>query len=96
MPVEAVGAGGPIRPCGRGPKLPASKAALALALSGGGWRAALTAAGVLRFLADAAQFPRSSGGSITNALLADAPDTRRTFFKTMSPIAATICRLTVT
>ncbi len=49
---------------------------LALAFSGGGWRAALTAAGVLRFVAEAGLLPRVrwvssvSGGSIVNGLLA--------------------------
>jgi len=49
---------------------------LALAFSGGGWRAALAAAGVLRFVAEAGLLPRVrwvssvSGGSITNGVLA--------------------------
>ena len=49
---------------------------LALAFSGGGWRAALAAAGVLRFVAEAGLLPRVrwvssvSGGSIVNGLLA--------------------------
>jgi NTE family protein len=48
----------------------------ALSFSGGGWRAALTAAGALRFMADAGLLDRVgwvssvSGGSITNGLLA--------------------------
>lgn len=49
---------------------------LALAFSGGGWRAALTATGVLRFVAEAGLLSRVrwvssvSGGSILNGLLA--------------------------
>jgi NTE family protein len=65
----------------QGPERPVPPAApksppISLALSGGGWRAALTAAGVLRFLADAGLLAQLryvssvSGGSITHALLA--------------------------
>jgi NTE family protein len=58
------------------PPPPASGFPIALALSGGGFRATLAAVGVLRFLADAALLGRVrqassvSGGSIANAMLA--------------------------
>lgn len=53
---------------------------LALAFSGGGWRAALAAAGVLRFVAEAGLLSRVgwvssvSGGSIANGVLAVSRD----------------------
>ena len=67
--------------CEGGPPLPADPlrrdpSRLALAFSGGGWRAALAAAGVLRFVAEAGLLPRVrwvssvSGGSIANGVLA--------------------------
>ncbi len=69
-----------IEPCGDHPSPPYPQRepedAIALSFSGGGWRAALTAAGALRFLADAGLLERVrwvssvSGGSITNGLLA--------------------------
>ncbi|HEY2714860.1 MAG TPA: patatin-like phospholipase family protein [Solirubrobacterales bacterium] len=70
-----------VEPCKRGarrPKDPArrDRSLLALSFSGGGWRAALTAAGVLRFVAEAGLLPRVrwvssvSGGSVTNGILA--------------------------
>src|SRR5258705_12225074 len=60
------------------PPLPDSLPAFAVALSGGGFRATLSGIGVLRFLADAGLLGRVrhvssvSGGSITNALFAQA------------------------
>ena len=60
------------------PPLPSTLPALAVALSGGGFRATLAAIGVLRFLADAELLGRVrhissvSGGSIANGLLAGA------------------------
>jgi NTE family protein len=68
---------------------PAEGPAIAVALSGGGFRAALTAAGVLRFLADARLLERVryvsavSGGSITAGLVACAwPQLRASGFAT--------------
>jgi NTE family protein len=58
------------------PPEPASGSAIALALSGGGFRATLAAIGVVRFLADAGLLSRVrfissvSGGSIANGILA--------------------------
>jgi len=60
------------------PTAPPGEAPLALAFSGGGFRATLSAAGVVLFLADAGLLSRVryvssvSGGSVTNALLAHA------------------------
>jgi NTE family protein len=70
-----------IEPCGTREPLPAippaaPEGALALAFSGGGFRATLAALGVLRFLADARLLHRVryvssvSGGSLANGLLA--------------------------
>jgi NTE family protein len=70
-----------LAPCGKYqrapvPPKPADGAAIALALSGGGFRATLGAIGVLRFLADAGLLGRVryissvSGGSIANGILA--------------------------
>lgn len=67
--------------CASSPPPPADPARqdpslLALSFSGGGWRAALAAAGLLRFVAEAGLLPRVrwvssvSGGSITNGVLA--------------------------
>lgn len=83
LPVEVVGASNHnmIEPCGQEASLPKDPARqdaslIALSFSGGGWRAALTAAGVLRFVAEAGLLDRVrwvssvSGGSITNGLLA--------------------------
>jgi NTE family protein len=69
--------------CAQSPERPADPARrdrslLALSFSGGGWRAALAAAGVLRFVAEAGLLPRVrwvssvSGGSVTNGILATA------------------------
>jgi NTE family protein len=69
-----------VEPCGdhperAHPQRPAEDR-FALSFSGGGWRAALTAAGALRFMADAGLLDRVgwissvSGGSITNGLFA--------------------------
>jgi NTE family protein len=58
------------------PPRPAREPAIALAFSGGGFRATLTALGVLRFLAQAGLLPQVryvssvSGGSLANGLLA--------------------------
>src|SRR5436309_11652545 len=58
------------------PPAPAQLPALALAFSGGGFRASLSALGALRFVADAGLLSRVryvssvSGGSITTGLLA--------------------------
>jgi NTE family protein len=72
---------GLIEPCPANPEAPPTpirepSELFAVSLSGGGWRAALTGAGSLRFLADAGLLGRVrwvssvSGGSITNGLLA--------------------------
>jgi NTE family protein len=72
---------GLIEPCPANPDPPPTPIRepcefLAVSLSGGGWRAALTGAGALRFLVDAGLLGRVrwvssvSGGSITNGLLA--------------------------
>lgn len=71
------------RPARRQPGRPASGPPIAVALSGGGFRAALAGLGVLRFLADASLLANVrwsssvSGGSITNGLLARAVPTLR-------------------
>jgi NTE family protein len=70
-----------IRPCGElvratPPPRPATEPAIALAFSGGGFRATLAALGVLRFVADAGLLGRVrwvssvSGGSLANGLFA--------------------------
>lgn len=82
-PVETIGSNSNnlVKRCESSPKLPPDPARkdgskIALAFSGGGWRAALAAAGVLRFVAEAGLLPRVrwvssvSGGSITNGVLA--------------------------
>src|SRR5512133_1170994 len=84
-PVETIGASvtGMIEPCPANPRFPEAPVrgpadTLAVSFSGGGWRAALAAAGVVRFLADArllesVRWASSvSGGSITNGLLASS------------------------
>jgi NTE family protein len=74
---------GLIKPCPANGRLaptatPSRPDAFALSFSGGGWRAALTAAGTLRFMADAGLLGQVrwlssvSGGSITNGLFAHA------------------------
>lgn len=82
-PLEAVGSSthNLVEPCASSPPPPKDPARrdpslIALAFSGGGWRAALAAAGVLRFVAEAGLLPRVrwvssvSGGSVTNGILA--------------------------
>lgn len=82
-PIEAAGSAGDnlVKRCEAGSRPPRDPARrerghIALAFSGGGWRAALTAAGVVRFLAEAGILGKVrwassvSGGSITNGLLA--------------------------
>ena len=75
----ALGTGLRARPCGdtlRPAEPPPADTPVAVALSGGGFRATLSALGVLRFLADAGMLPELryassvSGGSIANGLLA--------------------------
>ncbi|MFF7445581.1 MULTISPECIES: patatin-like phospholipase family protein [unclassified Streptomyces] len=75
----AGGTGLRARPCGdtlRPAPPPPADAPVAVALSGGGFRATLAALGVLRFVADARMMPELryassvSGGSIANGLLA--------------------------
>jgi hypothetical protein len=81
-PLEAAGSAGDnlVKRCETGLRPPRDPARherdhVALAFSGGGWRAALTAAGVVRFLAEAGILVKVrwissvSGGSITNGLL---------------------------
>jgi NTE family protein len=83
LPVETVGASNHnlIEKCSQDTELakdPARRdpSLFALSFSGGGWRAALTAAGVLRFVSEAGLLRQVrwvssvSGGSITNGLLA--------------------------
>jgi NTE family protein len=85
LPLETIGSANSnmIERCASSPALPPDPARrdsshLALAFSGGGWRAALAAAGVLRFVAEVGLLPRVrwvssvSGGSIVNGLLAVA------------------------
>ncbi len=81
-PLETIGSDARlVQPCASSPPPPPDPqrrdaSRIALALSGGGWRAALAAAGVVRFLAEAGLLPRVrwvssvSGGSITNGVLA--------------------------
>jgi NTE family protein len=81
-PLEAIGSDARlVEPCASSPPPPPDPhrhdpSGIAIAFSGGGWRAALAAAGVLRFLAEAKLLPRVrrvssvSGGSITNGVLA--------------------------
>jgi len=82
-PVETIGAANHnlVTPCHEGQRQahdPTRKerSYIALAFSGGGWRAALAAAGVLRFVCEAGLLPRVrwvssvSGGSVLNGLLA--------------------------
>lgn len=82
-PVEEIGSNNHnmVERCASSPPLPPDPlrrdpSRLALAFSGGGWRAALAAAGVLRFVAEVGLLPRVrwvssvSGGSITNGVLA--------------------------
>jgi len=82
-PLETIGASNHnlVKPCGedqQGVPDPArqERSHIALAFSGGGWRAALAAAGVLRFVCEAGLLPRVrwissvSGGSLLNGLLA--------------------------
>ena len=80
-PVQTIGTstGKLIEPCpndGEAPPEDVSDESFALSFSGGGWRAALTTAGTLRFVADAGLLSRVhwvssvSGGSITNGLFA--------------------------
>src|SRR5690348_9228577 len=75
----ALGTGLQARPCGdtlRPAAPPPAADPVALALSGGGFRATLSALGVIRFLADAGMLQdlryasSVSGGSIANGLLA--------------------------
>ncbi|WP_338898524.1 patatin-like phospholipase family protein [Streptomyces sp. TG1A-60] len=78
----AVGTGLTARPCGDllrpAPPPPATATPLALALSGGGFRATLSALGFVRLLADTGLLPHLrysssvSGGSIANGCLARA------------------------
>ena len=66
------------RPARREPPPPPREPAIAVALSGGGFRASLSALGVLRFLADAGMLDQVryassvSGGSVANAAFAAA------------------------
>ncbi|GAB2728740.1 patatin-like phospholipase family protein [Streptomyces bullii] len=86
----AVGTGLVARPCGdtlRPAEPPATAHPVALALSGGGFRATLAALGFVRLLADTGLLPRLrysssvSGGSVANGCLAAAwPALRREHF----------------
>lgn len=86
----AVGTGLVARPCGdtlRPAEPPATADPVALALSGGGFRATLSALGFIRLLADTGLLPRLrysssvSGGSIANGCLATAwPSLRKEDF----------------
>jgi NTE family protein len=83
LPAETIGSNNHnmVERCMSSPPLPPDplrrdSSRIALAFSGGGWRAALAAAGVLRFLGEAGLLSRVrwvssvSGGSITNGVLA--------------------------
>ncbi len=84
-PLEAIGSsnGNMVERCAASPP-PApdprrrDDSLLALSFSGGGWRASLAAAGLLRFVAEAGLLSRVgwvssvSGGSVTNGVLAVA------------------------
>ncbi|MEV5439410.1 patatin-like phospholipase family protein [Streptomyces sp. NPDC052682] len=86
----AVGTGLTARPCGdplRPAEPPATAHPVALALSGGGFRATLSALGFVRLLADTGLLPRLrysssvSGGSVANGCLATAwPSLRQAGF----------------
>jgi NTE family protein len=102
----AVGSGSDdlIRPCGApapprvGPDPPMPGPGIAVALSGGGFRATLAALGVLRFLADApilgnVRWASSvSGGSVANGLLAVAMPNLRANGFACEALDATVIR----
>ena len=99
----AVGTGLTARPCGdtlRPAEPPATAHPVALALSGGGFRATLAGLGFVRLLADTGLLPRLrysssvSGGSIANGCLAAAwPELRQEGFTAQAVDAIAIAPL---